>query len=74
MSLMKILSTKKATNNDIPTLHINLLIRYDSEGKIFDITLHDGVHSISIKSFDLIEAVVKKMEEIHYVLCSHFEK
>ena len=74
MSLLKTLSTKKATNKDIPTLHINLTIQYDSEGKIFDINLYDGIQSISIESFDQLEKVVKEMEEMHYELCSHFER
>ena len=38
-------------------------IQYDSNGKLFDINIYDGIHSISVDKFEDISDIIKELEE-----------
>ena len=51
-------------NNYIDVVaHYDVKVEYDSEGKLFDINISDGVNSISVDSFQDISRVIKELED-----------
>lgn len=51
-------------NNYIDVVaHYNVKVEYDSEGNLFDINVNDGVHSISVDTFEQIGLAIKELEE-----------
>ena len=43
--------------------HYDVKVEYDSIGELFDINITDGVHSISVESFEDIGRIIKELEE-----------